>query len=47
VVDPQTGKATRLGVRILPDGSKERYSKKSGVSLGVLSPAKGLRGKQA
>jgi large subunit ribosomal protein L24 len=33
-------KPTRMGVRIASDGSKERYCKKSGVSLGVVSPAK-------
>ena len=38
VVCPQTGKPTRIGVRYLDDGTKERYSKRSGVSLGVLSP---------
>jgi large subunit ribosomal protein L24 len=36
---PQTGKPTRVGVRYLKDGSKERYAKRSGVSLGVLAPA--------
>ncbi len=43
IIDPQTGKATRIGVRFLPDGTKERYSKKSGVSLGVVSPARASR----
>jgi len=38
LVDPTTGKPTRVGVRILPDGSKERYSKKSGTSLGKIAP---------
>jgi large subunit ribosomal protein L24 len=47
IVDPQTGKPTRIGVRILPDGSKERYSKKSGVSLGTLSPARPARAAKA
>lgn len=37
---PQTGKPTRLGVRYLKDGSKERYAKRSGVSLGVVAPPK-------
>lgn len=37
---PQTGKRTRLGVRFLPDGSKERFAKTSGVSMGVIAPAK-------
>lgn len=39
LIDPRSGKATRVGVRYLPDGSKERYAKKSGVSLGNLAPA--------
>ncbi len=39
-VDPTTGKPTRLGVRFLEDGSKERYAKKSGKSISVIRPAK-------
>ncbi len=39
LVDPTTSKPTRVGVRYLADGSKERYSKKSGASLGAISPA--------
>ncbi|MGN6136838.1 MAG: 50S ribosomal protein L24 [Aureliella sp.] len=39
LICPQTGKPTRVGVRYLADGSKERYSKKSGASMGALSPA--------
>lgn len=39
LVDPQTGKPTRLGVRYLDDGSKERYAKKSQNGLGQISPA--------
>ncbi len=37
VVDPKLGVPTRVGFRILADGSKERYAKKSGESLGVVS----------
>ena len=37
---PQTGKPTRLGVRYLKDGSKERFAKRSGASLGAIAPAK-------
>ncbi len=37
---PQTGKPTRIGVRYLKDGSKERFAKRSGVSLGTIAPAK-------
>ncbi len=39
VVCPKTGKPSRVGVRYLADGSKERYAKKSGASLGKISPA--------
>lgn len=40
VICPQTNKPTRLGVRYLADGTKERYAKRSGVSLGSISPAR-------
>jgi len=43
IIDPQSGKPTRIGVRFLPDGTKERYSKKSGVSLGMIAPPKASR----
>jgi large subunit ribosomal protein L24 len=33
LVCPQTGKPTRIGARILADGSKEYYSKASGQTL--------------
>jgi large subunit ribosomal protein L24 len=36
VADPKTGKPTRVGFRILADGTKERFAKKSGQSLGVV-----------
>jgi large subunit ribosomal protein L24 len=39
LVDPETGKPTRLGVRYLADGSKERFAKKSGKGLGVIGAA--------
>jgi large subunit ribosomal protein L24 len=38
LIDPSTNKATRVGVRYLPDGSKERFAKKSGTSMGRVSP---------
>ncbi|MBM4070150.1 MAG: 50S ribosomal protein L24 [Planctomycetes bacterium] len=38
LICPQTNKPTRVGVRYLPDGSKERYSKKSGASMGRVAP---------
>jgi len=37
LICPQTGKPTRVGVRYLPDGSKERYSKRSGAAMGLVS----------
>ena len=40
LICPETGKRTRVGVRYLKDGSKERYAKKSGASLGVIAPPK-------
>ncbi len=38
VVCPKTHKPTRVGYRYLEDGSKERYAKRSGASLGIISP---------
>ncbi|MCC9644212.1 50S ribosomal protein L24 [Rhodopirellula sp. JC740] len=43
LADPSTGKPTRIGVRFLEDGSKERYAKASGESLGQISPAKAAK----
>ena len=40
LIDPSDGQPTRIGVRYLDDGSKERYAKKSGKSLGKIAPAK-------
>lgn len=40
LIDPQSGKPTRVGYRYLDDGSKERYAKRSGASLGVVAPAR-------
>src|SRR5215475_6998584 len=45
LICPQTNQPTRVGIRILPDGSKERYAKKSGASLGLVSPPKEARKK--
>ena len=36
-VDPATNKPTRVGVRYLPDGSKELYTKKSKTRIRLLS----------
>ncbi len=37
LIDPSTNKPTRVGVRYLPDGTKELYAKKSGTRLRELS----------
>jgi large subunit ribosomal protein L24 len=34
----ERGEPTRVGARFLDDGSKERYSKKTGASLGQIAP---------
>lgn len=44
LVCPETGKPTRVGVRFLADGTKERYSKKSGAAISVVSPARTSNG---
>lgn len=46
LVDPSTDKATRVGVRVAKDGSRERYSKRSGVSLGAISAIRKESGKR-
>ena len=38
LIDPTSSQPTRTGVRFLADGSKERYAKRSGASLGRVSP---------
>ncbi|TWU16888.1 50S ribosomal protein L24 [Allorhodopirellula heiligendammensis] len=43
ILDPSSGKPSRIGLRYLEDGSKERFAKKSGTSLGQVSPAKASR----
>lgn len=40
LVCPKCGKPTRVGARFLEDGSKERYCKKCGASVGEISPAR-------
>lgn len=47
LIDPQKNVPTRVGVRILPDGSKELYAKKSGTTLRKLAPAKASRATKA
>ena len=39
-IDPARNAPTRVGVRYLPDGSKELYAKKSGARLRLLSKAR-------
>jgi large subunit ribosomal protein L24 len=46
LVDPSSGQPTRLGVRYLDDGSKERFAKKSGSSLGKIAPARDQHARQ-
>jgi large subunit ribosomal protein L24 len=38
LVDPQDNRPTRVGVRYLADGSKERFSKRTGVTMGKVAP---------
>lgn len=40
LIDPSQGTPTRVGVRYLKDGSKERFAKKSGTGLGQIAPAR-------
>lgn len=40
LVCPETDKPTRVGVRILEDGSKELFAKRSGARLRQIAPAK-------
>jgi len=46
LVCPETDEPTRVGVRYLDDGSKERYSKKSGAGLGQVAPPSALYAKK-
>ncbi len=45
IVDESTGKRSRLGVRYLADGSKERFLKASGRSLDTIAPPRKLYAK--
>lgn len=40
LIDPQTDKPTRVGVRTASDGTRERYAKRSGAKLGVIGPVR-------
>lgn len=46
LVDPLSGKATRVGVRFLDDGSKERFAKKSGTTIDKIAPARAQHAKK-
>src|SRR6266567_1345372 len=37
LIDAKTDKPTRVGVRVAKDGSRERYAKASGASLGTIT----------
>jgi large subunit ribosomal protein L24 len=37
LIDPTTNRPTRVGVRYLPDGTKELYAKRSGTAIRTLS----------
>lgn len=45
LVDPADGKPTRIGVRFLDDGSKERYAKNSGQTIDKIAPARSAHAK--
>lgn len=47
LVCPQTNRPTRVGVRYLADGSKERYSRRSGVSMGLVAPPRATYAKKS
>ena len=40
VLCPKTNKPTKIGYRYLDDGSKERFARVSGASLGEVAPAR-------
>jgi large subunit ribosomal protein L24 len=46
VICPKTDKPSRIGIRINDDGSKERFAKVSGASLGQISPARASRARK-
>jgi large subunit ribosomal protein L24 len=46
LVDPKTGKQTKVGLRFNADGSKERFAKASGNSLGTIAPARAAHAKK-
>ncbi|HEY2881063.1 MAG TPA: 50S ribosomal protein L24 [Pirellulales bacterium] len=46
LVDPQTNKPTRVGVRLTKDGKRERYAKATGGSLGIIAAQRRDKAKQ-
>ena len=44
LVDPRSGRRTRLGMRIAEDGTRERIARKSGEVVGAGAP-RGSRGR--
>lgn len=40
LIDPSTNEPTKIGVRYLDDGRKERFAKKTNNSLGEIAPAR-------
>ena len=47
LIDPQTNRPTRVGVRYTDDGAKELYAKKSGARIRTLSKANPKYAKKA
>ena len=43
---PKTGKPTRIGYRFLDDGTKERFARVSGETMGEVSPPKAAYAKK-
>lgn len=46
VLCPKTNEPTRIGYRYLDDGSKERFARKSGASMNIVSPPKAAYAKK-
>jgi large subunit ribosomal protein L24 len=47
MIDPTTGRPTRVGVRYTADGTKELYAKRSGTRLRVIAKANPKYAKKA
>jgi len=46
MIDPTDNKPTRVGVRYLADGTKERYSKRTGTGMGTIAPPRKAHAQQ-